>query len=119
LKTFEIFGHGVYVDKCEQIEKEFLELSHIDDLEIKFNLIEYPNDMFYFYYNDIFFHIDKKNSILGIINIIWNRFYDFDITFNEITDYLHNIICDNYFNTNDNYLIYDFSTGMFNKNFIH
>lgn len=43
MKTFESFNN-----KDKEIEKLFLELSHIDELEIKFDLLIYPSGIYYF-----------------------------------------------------------------------
>lgn len=65
MKTFEQY-------KLKDIEKRFYELSHINELEILFNFIEYPSYMFYCYDDDIIFSIGVKKYFFTINKLIIN-----------------------------------------------
>ena len=49
-------------DRYIEYEKLFLELTHLDELEIKFDFIEYENYLFHFYNESELFLQDKKNG---------------------------------------------------------
>ena len=49
----------------DPFEKEFLSLSHLDELEIKIDFIIYPKDLFYFYNKHLLFDIYSRNN--GIV----------------------------------------------------
>lgn len=75
MKTFEEFDFDV-ID-AQVFRKKFLELSHLDEIEIKFDLLEYENMLFYFYNQTCLFYNTKKiNSEYIYINYedVWGKF---------------------------------------------
>lgn len=67
MKTFEDFN-------INQIDKLFIELSHIDELEIKFDFTYSLFQLYYFYKDKCFFIYVKKPSNFVYVNLIniWN-----------------------------------------------
>ncbi|MCK9446291.1 hypothetical protein M0Q50_05305 [bacterium] len=63
MKTFEQY-------KLKDIEKRFYELTHINELVILFNFIEYPSYMFYCYDDDIIFSVGMKKYYFTINKLI-------------------------------------------------
>ena len=65
--------------KEDEYEKLFLELAHLDELEIKFDFIRYKIDLYYFYNNNInFFDISKRDNIFYTnYDEIWKFFNNF------------------------------------------
>ncbi|MCK9446764.1 hypothetical protein M0Q50_07895 [bacterium] len=57
MKTFEQFN------TIDEKEKLFLELAHLDELEIRFDFVDndYENYIYYFYKEKCFFAKDKSN----------------------------------------------------------
>ncbi|MCK9445735.1 hypothetical protein M0Q50_02455 [bacterium] len=53
MKTFDAFN-------IDEKEKLFLKLSHLDELEIKIDLINYSEHLFYFYKDNCLFYYNKK-----------------------------------------------------------
>ncbi|MCK9445715.1 hypothetical protein M0Q50_02355 [bacterium] len=52
-------------------EQLFLELAHLDELEIRFNFVDNERlSMFYFYGENYFFRIDKKNKCAYVRDMI-------------------------------------------------
>ena len=72
MKTFE-----QYNNKEKEMEELFIQLSHLDELDIKFDFLRYKYEMFYFYKKNFLFDIEKfgTNSIdkFWIDEKIWNR----------------------------------------------
>lgn len=67
----ELFGKI----KNRQKEEFFLEISHIHDMETKFDFIEYKNLLFYFHEKILLFEHDKKSNDFWInSNNIWAIF---------------------------------------------
>ena len=69
-----------------QYEKLFLELAHLDELEIKFDFIEYENDLYYFYNKNVLFDQYKKSGRFYInYDKIWSIFGSkFNLKYNDI-----------------------------------
>ncbi|MCK9445722.1 hypothetical protein M0Q50_02390 [bacterium] len=71
MKTFESFN-------MDPREKLFLELTHIDELEIKFDFINETDilrleeKLFYFYKDDCIFSQYKNHNYLSINNMLWS-----------------------------------------------
>lgn len=66
-------------EKAEGVEELFLKLSHIDELDIKFDFIECSHDLYYFYKGGwIFIHHKENNHFImnrdKINDIIKDRF---------------------------------------------
>lgn len=57
MKTFETFNN------TDELEKFFLEVAHLNELEIRFDFINFETYMFYFYNYKCFFHKMKKTKI--------------------------------------------------------
>lgn len=60
MKKYIQFIKEMYDINEESFEKKFLELSHLDVLEIKIDFIVYPKDLYYFYNDHLLFNIYKK-----------------------------------------------------------
>ncbi|MCK9446880.1 hypothetical protein M0Q50_08535 [bacterium] len=88
MKTFEHF------EVIDEKEKLFLELAHLDELEIKFDFIEYPKNIYYFYKDTWLFNQDKKFNYFWInYDKIWIVFSSkFDINYKEIGYYMSDIL---------------------------
>lgn len=56
MKTFEAFNN---IDG-KDLEEFFLKLSHLDELEIKFDLINHDSELFYFYRGECLFTNHKE-----------------------------------------------------------
>lgn len=69
MKTFVDFEQ---FDNIDEKEKTFLEFTHVDELDIKFDFINYKGMIFYFYREKIIFNIVKKNKFIGINDNMWN-----------------------------------------------
>ena len=96
MKTFEQYNN------IDEKEKLFLELTYLDDLEIKFDFIEYKEYIFYFYKDDYLFYQDKKNMKFYINYYkIWSVFESkFNINYEEIREFMKGMI-DKHFNLKD------------------
>ncbi|MCK9445426.1 hypothetical protein M0Q50_00865 [bacterium] len=66
MKTFEQF------DIIDEKEKLFIELAHLDELDIKFDFIFSRLELFYFYKKECYFNILKKD-FATINKSIWSR----------------------------------------------
>lgn len=91
MKTFEDFN---YTER--EIEKTFLELSHIDELEINFDFIRYTFDLYYFYKNECLFEYDKISDFFYVNYYrVWLPIRDFD--HDDLEEFMVTIIV-KYFN---------------------
>lgn len=89
MKTFEAFNN---IDK--EIEELFLELSHIDELDIKFDFREWTDSIFYFYGNIVLFEQELLSHHFWIndkkiYNVIKK---EFDLNSGEINMYMDGMI---------------------------
>lgn len=101
MKTFEN-----YYNESFEIEKSFLKFSNFYELEIKFNLIEYEEDMFYMYDNKCIFDQDKVGRNFWINkNILKKISTDMSLSYNDTIEMLYHTI-EKYFNI-EKYLITD------------
>lgn len=99
MKTFEDFN-------INPIDKLFIELSHIDELEIKFDFIYSPKQLYYFYKDKLFFmHIKKPTNFMYVsLHQIWNPLikYKNEISKNVPTEKMIRFVVDDlvekYFN---------------------
>ena len=84
MKTFEAFNN---IDEKEEL---FLQLAHLDELEIKFDFIEYENIIFYFYKDKCLFYQNKKSKAFYIEYVkIWSVFEKkFSLNFKETKDFM-------------------------------
>ena len=76
-----------YIKESKQeYEKLFLSLSHLDELEIKFDFIKYKKHIFYFYNETELFDQDKKSRYFYInYDEIWSFFEkNFGLKYNDI-----------------------------------
>ncbi|MCK9445736.1 hypothetical protein M0Q50_02460 [bacterium] len=72
MKTFEKYKKDINLDKQEEL---FLELAQLDELDIRFDFIELPEDLFYFYKEKCFFVQDKNGKCFRINDDdIWSIF---------------------------------------------
>ena len=88
MKTFEQFQN------IDEKEKLFLELSHLDEIEIRFDLFKYKNDLFYFYKENYLFDQDKKYKYFYIsYDNIWSVFeLKFNLNYQEISDFMKGMV---------------------------
>lgn len=76
MKTFEEF------EDIDESEKIFLQLAHIDELEIKFNFISSRTVLLYLYKDNFLFEITKKSKKIWInYEDVW---YPFEQKYNTI-----------------------------------
>jgi len=80
------FINYIKESKQDEYEKLFLELAHLDELDIKFDFIEYKNYIFYFYNETELFDQYKKSRDFYINNNeIWSFFKTkYSLTYNDI-----------------------------------
>ncbi|MCK9445716.1 hypothetical protein M0Q50_02360 [bacterium] len=69
MKTFE-----QYNNKEKEMEESFLELAHLDKLEIRFNFIDSKYQMFYVYNGVYIFLQDKIEKRFVVYNDVSNYF---------------------------------------------
>lgn len=90
-------------------EKLFLKLSHLDELQIYFDFLDYHNnELFYYYdthasiYYTCLFSIEKNKKLFCIDDdLIWDNFRKkFDMSHHEITDFMKDM-AKKYFNITD------------------
>lgn len=100
MKTFEQF------ENIDEKEKLFLELAHLDDLEIRFDFLELGEYMFYYYKEKCLFGQEKKNKKFYVSRYEIYRFFEkaFNFSHKEFDDYILNIIY-KYFKLDDYYTI--------------
>lgn len=60
MKTFEQF------EDIDETEEKFLQITHLDELVIKFDFIRYNYGFFYFYKDKCLFQQDNKNNYFFI-----------------------------------------------------
>ncbi|MCK9445696.1 hypothetical protein M0Q50_02260 [bacterium] len=104
MKTFEEFHFDV-ID-AQVFRKKFLELSHLNELdkfEIRFDVFEYKNMMFYFYKQICFFYITRKQININYMYInyqeIWSHFvkmYDNQYVIDNITNIINDYFPSDY-----------------------
>lgn len=89
MKTFEDFNN---------MEELFLGIAHLDDLEIKFDFIDYGADFFYYYNDSWLFKENKKNEFFFInYDKIWSVFEKkYGLNYDEIDNFM-TIMLDKYF----------------------
>lgn len=96
MKTFQKFN----VDDELEKEKIFLKFAHIDELEIKFDFIDYESDLFYFYKKFTMLCQDKVNETLYMSIRIWSVFQSkTNLNHNETKKFMTHML-DKYFNLN-------------------
>lgn len=65
--------------KFEKFKKEsFAELIHSDELEIRFELIWYAEEIFYFYNKKLIIIYDKENKFFDLDKDIYNIIYKWE-----------------------------------------
>lgn len=102
MKTFgKYFNWKIEKPHYTKEEKEnlFLELAHLDELEIKFDFIDYKTTLDYVYNDEILF-IQSKRIKIFVINYkdIWSVFTKrFNLTRGEIKEFTEDMI-EKYFN---------------------
>lgn len=95
MKTFEQFQN------IDEKEKLFLELSHLDEIEIRFDFINYKTLLYYFYKEINLFEQDKIRLYFWINNEeIWSHFESIFNNDNEIKIFLSHMI-NKHFGLND------------------
>lgn len=94
MKTF-----GNFNNKQKQMEDFFIEVAHLDELEIKFDFIEYNGLFLYYYYNNVrLFDMTKKFKYFHINSLIWKSFSSkFNLDYNNAQSILSSMI-EKYFN---------------------
>lgn len=87
MKMFDAFN-------IDDKEKLFLELAHLDELEIRFDFIEYKNSLYYFYKKNCLFDQNKKRKIFWInYSKIWRVIEKkFDINDKETKDIMSSMV---------------------------
>ena len=80
------FINYIKESKEDKYEKLFLKLSHLNELEIKFDFIEYKKLIFYFYNETELFDQDKKSGWFYINDDkIWSVFkFKFSLNYDDI-----------------------------------
>ena len=80
------FINYIKESKQDEYEKLFLELAHLDELDIKFDFIEYKNYIFYFYNETELFDQYKKSRDFYInYNEIWSFFKtNYNLNYDDI-----------------------------------
>ncbi|MCK9445933.1 hypothetical protein M0Q50_03475 [bacterium] len=88
MKTFEQF------ENINELEKSFLELAHLDELEIKFDFMRYESDIFYFHNYKCLFKLVKKNVFIYInSDEIWSVFENkFGLDYIKTTKFMGDMI---------------------------
>jgi len=102
MKTFEQYN----INDEKEMEELFLEIAHLDELEIRFDFIKYNLDLFYFYNDEWLFSQDKKfkNFYLNHKNI-WLKFgYTSDLNKSGFRFIIRNIV-------NKHFNLTDYSVG--------
>jgi hypothetical protein len=95
MKTFENYNLKY------EMEESFLHLAHLDNLEIKFDLIEYEDDMFYFYDNIyLFSYMKKPKEFYMNPKRIWSIENRYDISGIEFEQFMKSMV-EKYFNFYD------------------
>ena len=86
IENLQFTNCNINESKEDEYEKLFLELSHLNELEIKFDHIKYEDYIFYFYNENELFYQDKKNDYIYInYNEIWLIFErKFDLIYGDI-----------------------------------
>ena len=97
MKTFEQYFNLLienFNNKEKEMEEFFLQLSHINELDIKFNFIEYKDTLFYLYKNKCLFDQDKKTMYFYInYDKIWSVFEkEFSLNYQEIKDFMSGMV---------------------------
>lgn len=104
MKKLELFD---YFNLGTEMEEKFLELSHLYELDIKFDFIEfnYRNKLFYFY-KDICYFIHSISDNFFINYDVWEPIKsEFRLSDNQIKSFMLSL-SNKYFNTNKKTLIY-------------
>lgn len=98
MKTFNKYNN-------QQHEELFLKLVHLDELEIKFELIKFENILLYYYKNICLFFVDKINQSVYInLDEIWYKISN-TMPYDEDVYKFMNSMINKYFNF-DNYKIF-------------
>jgi len=85
----------------DDIEKQFIELSHINELEIKFDFDDWSDYLFYFYNKSEIFDNDKRLKYFYINNKIWKHLEnEFNLEYVELS-YIMDKIIEKHFNLKD------------------
>lgn len=94
MKKFEDF------ENVDEKEKLFLELAHLDELDIKFDFIRYPIEIFYYYENHCLFNkIKTQNKFYINHNKIWIIFKNrYNLKYIDIKNFMK-IMLDKHFNS--------------------
>jgi len=75
----------------QDYDKLFLELAHLDELEIKFDLIKYEDYIFYFYNEKVLFDYNKRNGWFFInFDDVWSIFKNMYLLSYDFIKYIIN-----------------------------
>ncbi|MCK9445782.1 hypothetical protein M0Q50_02690 [bacterium] len=95
MKTFEKFN------TIDEKEEQFLGFAHLDELDIKFDFIEYEIGLFYFYKEIWIFGQEKKYKYFYINKYFWDSFEsNFGLNYQETKVFL-SVMLDKYLNLSD------------------
>lgn len=88
MKTFEQF------ENIDEKEKLFLQLAHLDNLDIKFDFIEYKYELFYIYKDNCLFYQEKKSKCFYInFDKIWEVFENkFSLNYKKIQKIMNGMV---------------------------
>ena len=100
MKYLKLFNESI--DDNLQYDKLFIELSHLDELEIKFDFIEYEDYIHYFYNESMLFVQDKKKGWFYMnYDKIWSIFKTkFKLNYGDIQSITKKIV-EKHFKLND------------------
>ncbi|MCK9445703.1 hypothetical protein M0Q50_02295 [bacterium] len=101
MKTFEEYNWDNFPEMKIDMEETFLELSHLDKLEISFDFIDNDEWIFYFYKNREIFDQNKISKIFYInLYEIWSPIQKkFELDYQVTSDFMKDMI-EKYFKIN-------------------
>lgn len=89
MKTFEEYSLDNLPEITPEIEKSFLDIVPLNELEIKFDFYLNLRDCVFYFYKDILIFVHDKShfKMFGIDSIIWNNFRE-RIKYKQPHDYI-------------------------------